>query len=502
MPTTPTPIGAAPTVPDRADQSTFPTRMYDAFVYLFGSFRTAVNNIATNVYDNAVEAYNAAVAAATSASNASTSAGNASTSASAAAASAATALAAPGTNATSTTSLTVGLGAQTITIQTGKDIVVGMEIVCAYTTTPTTRVVGTVTSYNSGTGALGFTARAKSGSGTYTAWTISITAPVSIVALDDGPLTINGNFEINQRGATSVADDAYCFDRFYVLTESGNVTISALTDPEAGAPWGVRLTQPDASPKRIGLATIIESKDCRWLRSAAAALAARVKLSTGANIRYAILEHTGTADSVTSDVVSNWASATFTPSNFFIAGVNVLQTGTVAPGAATWGDIENYGAGGAAMNNLIGFVWTESAVAQNVTLDFSRFDLLPGAIQLPRVYRANELPRCQRYYEKSFPMATAPAQNTGLYGPALYANVVANGTGLAMAHFKVTKRTTPGIFTTYNPAAANANWRDQTAGADRTVTVVGTSESTAIITGASMLLGNANYIHWTADSEL
>lgn len=63
MPTSPTPISGAPTVPDRADRATFPTRMYDMFVYLVGGFISGVNVIADNVYDNAVEAEADAAAA-------------------------------------------------------------------------------------------------------------------------------------------------------------------------------------------------------------------------------------------------------------------------------------------------------------------------------------------------------------------------------------------------------------------------------------------------------
>ena len=62
--------------------------------------------------------------AATSATNAATSATNSANSATAAAASATTAVNAPGTNATSTTSLTISAASKTLTIQTGKSIVV------------------------------------------------------------------------------------------------------------------------------------------------------------------------------------------------------------------------------------------------------------------------------------------------------------------------------------------------------------------------------------------
>lgn len=96
-----------------------------------------------------------------------------------AAASAATALAAPGTNATSTTSLTVGTGSKTLTIQTAKSLVVGMTVKIASTASPTTWMAGDITAYNSGTGSLTVNVLLTNGSGTVGAWTVSISGPIA-----------------------------------------------------------------------------------------------------------------------------------------------------------------------------------------------------------------------------------------------------------------------------------------------------------------------------------
>ncbi|HWA21133.1 MAG TPA: DUF2793 domain-containing protein, partial [Caulobacterales bacterium] len=149
----------------------------------------------------------------------------------------------------------------------------------------------------------------------------------------------NAAFAVNQRGLTSAGDDAYCFDRWYVLTESGNVTVAALSHPEAGRISAIRLTQPDATAKRIGLAQIVESAHVADLRSLAVAMAARVRCSAAQAVRMAILEWTGTADSVISDVVNNWASGSYTAGGFFIAGVNVIAAGAATPAANTWTDM-------------------------------------------------------------------------------------------------------------------------------------------------------------------
>lgn len=210
----------------------------------------------------------------------------------------------------------------------------------------------------------------------------------------------NPAFAINQRGLTSVGDDAYCFDRWYLLTSTGTVTIAALTHPETGRPTGIRLTQPDVTAKRIAIAQIVESADIADLRSVAAAMAARIRCSASQAIRMAILEHTGTADAVTSDVVNDWNSTTYTPGNFFIAGVNVIATGSTTPAANVWTDMAQItGSFGASMTNAIVMVWTSGTLAQNGTLDLDQVQLEPGALcgAFARRPVAEELMICHRY---------------------------------------------------------------------------------------------------------
>lgn len=105
---------------------------------------------------------------------ATTQATNALNSANAAAASALTAINAPGTNATSTTSDTIALGSTTITIQTGKALVPGMFVLQASTALVSDYMIGQIAAYDSGTGVLTHNVLKINGSGTYSAWTISL----------------------------------------------------------------------------------------------------------------------------------------------------------------------------------------------------------------------------------------------------------------------------------------------------------------------------------------
>lgn len=166
----------------------------------------------------------------TNANNAATSASNASTSASNAAASAVTAVNAPGTNATSTTSLSITEASKTLTIQTGKSIVVGMSMKIASTASPTNWMLGDVTAYNSGTGSLTVSVSIKNGTGTFAAWTVSLTAP----ATGGGTLNTSLNYAVpvSIASATSVAIGAAASN---IITITGSTTINSFDTIAAGA---------------------------------------------------------------------------------------------------------------------------------------------------------------------------------------------------------------------------------------------------------------------------
>lgn len=73
---------------------------------------------------------------------------------------------------TSTTSLTIGTGSKSLTVQTSKAYLANQAVRIYSTATPDNYMDGTVTSYDSGTGALVVNVTATNGSGTLTAWTV------------------------------------------------------------------------------------------------------------------------------------------------------------------------------------------------------------------------------------------------------------------------------------------------------------------------------------------
>lgn len=88
--------------------------------------------------------------------------------------------------ASSSTSLAVGIGSKSLTIPADKGFIPGMEVVVAYTTTPSNRMLGTVISYDSGTGALVVDVSSVEGSGTYAAWSIG---PTTLASFDGQTFT-------------------------------------------------------------------------------------------------------------------------------------------------------------------------------------------------------------------------------------------------------------------------------------------------------------------------
>lgn len=185
MPIAPTDPDLLPQVPSSNRPTNFSAIM-DAFLAALPVFRSQLISLASNCFNNALEALNSATEAALSALAASNSASTATIKAAEAAASAATAVSAPGTSATSGTSLSVAMGSQTLTIQPGKSLAPGSNVMIARTSDPAgVYMGGIVTEYNSVSGSLSVLVLKKYGSGTYSDWTVSISGIIGI----DGALS-------------------------------------------------------------------------------------------------------------------------------------------------------------------------------------------------------------------------------------------------------------------------------------------------------------------------
>ena len=293
-----------------------------------------------------------------------------------------------------------------------------------------------------------------------------------------------------------------------MLTQTNTVTPSVLSDPEDGHPKGVRITQSQAAAQRFGFAQIIEGKNCKDLRGQSGVMVPRVRISNSQAIRYAILAWTGTEDAVTSDVVNDWTSGDYTDgaAKFFVdANITPLVVGAQTPTANVWTSLAAITAAlGSTFNNLIVLVWTEGTAAQNVTLDFDYVQLERGSVatEFERRPHTTELQLCQRYYAKTFRQGTAPAQNVGertgcVTGYSLAATVSPTG----VWRLPVEMRATPTVVT-YNPSAANANWRRSGSANDETVGTVEAGTAGVYIPASTAGGTDHCVIHASADAEL
>ncbi len=167
-----------------------------------------------------------------------------------------------------------------------------------------------------------------------------------------------------------------------------------------------------------------------------------------------------------------------------------------------------------------GTTWGNTYVQASVTaetyvgagyVDIAQVQLCAGDVALPFQPKSfeEELRGCLRYFWKSFTYAVAPAQNSGSrLGSLGYRAQISSTTagGSLAVYFPVKMRTNPTI-TYFNPSAANAKWRNQSAGADS----ADASSSGSIGDNGFLILnaqvagdtaGHVIDVHATAEAEL
>lgn len=281
------------------------------------------------------------------------------------------------------------------------------------------------------------------------AWTTT-TAPISPINKN---YLINGGFAISQRGTSFVAsannDDAYTLDRWYILSDTNDVidvTQDTTTVPTNGQ-FAIALDVETVN-KKFGIATIIENKDVIGLVGNTVTFSFKAKVSSTTkldNVKAAIVAWSGTADTVTSDIISAWgaegtnptliANATYENSPANLSLTTSYATYSISAAVDT-----------ASTTNLILFVWSD--VTDTTLGDFlyisqaklelgssaTAFEYAGGTIQ-------GELAACQRYFVS---LNSAVNASDGYYAYGVgYAS--ANNELQAVCALPVTMRTAPSI---------------------------------------------------------
>lgn len=118
-----------------------------------------------------------------------------------------------------------------------------------------------------------------------------------------------------------------------------------------------------------------------------------------------------------------------------------------------------------------------------------------------------ELLRCMRYFQKTFPYQTKPAQNVGNTGAVSFTQAVgaAASQGGMQWRYVVKMRIVPTL-TLFNPTALNAQARNEIIAADWTGTSISFASEDQVVFGgttpAGSAVGQRNTINITADAEL
>lgn len=350
-------------------------------------------------------------------------------------------------------------------------------------------------------------------------------------------ILVNGGFDLAQRQVpatlttySSVGGRVQLCDHWFGTNENASIQyarVDTAAAPEVGlgARCYGKILKLTAGGK-FAIGQVVEASNVCPLRGRVVRFQAKMKYGVNAmTVRLGLLQ---LAAAGTVDTVPSSGSAFFTA--FGAVGVDpTLGTALayIAPTTADGGTISGNAMTCVLSNqwvrysatflvptdckNLIPLIWTNGQPATNDTLLISEVALFDGQEIMdwtPRPLQ-QEIALCQRRYCKTFAIDTAPAQNVGVNTGEhkFIAGIVAAGSERSHPwQFPVRMRATPGTVTAYNPAAANAQVRDETAAGDCSAQAfAGTTDAQTAVTctgNASTVVGGLLGVHITADAEM
>ncbi len=356
---------------------------------------------------------------------------------------------------------------------------------------------------------------------------------------------INGGFDFAQRGNPnssvtptfngsniSTSADAYGADRWKIAYQGANSsTVSYLRDRfNTGQTfYNAGLITNNTGASKFAMYQIVEGLTSISLRGRTVTFQIVMTANTGTPIvRLGLiyLSTAGAIDTVPAALVpSTWGANSTDPTLgtnlVYIAPASVpaRANGTISGNAvsctlaasATWQLFGGTFVVPLNVYNVIPALWLDSQIAAIRSIDFTQAILSDGDSLrdwLPRL-PGQELELCERYYEKSYDVDTAPG-TTSVQGLAMIWSVgtVANTANYGTAQYRVRKRGTPTAQTwSYNGALAKAS--DGTTGADQAANscVVNNATQTRLVvqnsSGAGLTPPNGSLIfHHASDADL
>jgi hypothetical protein len=218
---------------------------------------------------------------------------------------------------------------------------------------------------------------------------------------------LNGSFNIAQRGTSFTSgannDDTYNLDRWYVLSDGNDaVDITQTTTVPTGAKYSIGLDVETVN-KKFGIAQIIENVNCYDAIGGNVTLSFQAKVSATTkldNVKCAVIAWSGTADSVTSDIISAWGAEGTNPT--LIANATYENTPAnlnVTTSFATYSVTANVDTASTA--NIIVFIWsdvTDTTAGDFLHITNAQLEVGTTATPFERRLYNQELANCQRYY--------------------------------------------------------------------------------------------------------
>lgn len=345
---------------------------------------------------------------------------------------------------------------------------------------------------------------------------------------------INGSMIVNQRGSSALTtgtgtatffNSTRMLDRWtYIAASAAVFSVTQSTDVPAATPnlyYSQRLTVTTADAtigvsETFAAAQIIEGFSARDLVGRTFTISFWVKSSVVGT--YCLSLYNGNWPSTDESYVATYAITA--PNTWEYKTITIING---LPTTGTYWDWTS-GAGltvawtlfaGTSWQTASPGVWTSdwgladiSQVNAAATLGnifaLTGVQVEVGTVATPFEHRpfGMELALCQRYYEKSFPYATAPAQNVGskLGAPAATGQVL-NQAFSTPVRFAVTKRRAP-TMTLYSPNAASADWSTE-GGVTPLASTANIGDSGFAATGSSAVTAGTQYsIHWLANAEI
>jgi hypothetical protein len=299
---------------------------------------------------------------------------------------------------------------------------------------------------------------------------------------------------------TNIANDNFGPDRWNVLCSANNVAISRSTDAPAGSRHSMQLAKATASGF-FGIHQMFEASESIPLQNQYVTFSVWVKTQSSqvSQARISVLGWTGTADSITSSIVSSWAS---TPT--YIANVTEYAAQTVSL-TSSWQQVQVTALVNGACNNLMVLVHTTNSQLSGDTMFVSQAQLINSSDSQPyvRVEDEVEVSRCQRYYEKTYDLDTAPgtATTTGSFHSSI--SITASGQPVVLwFKYSVQKRATASGTLYNSTTGASGTWNDNGGATIGFVLGFGSQSGVRISTPNAVTNGRVFSGHVVADAEL